>query len=53
MTVRPAGLGGGGNAAAYYAADNYYTGEQEGPSAWGGEGAAELGLAGHVDGDTF
>lgn len=53
MTVRPAGLAGGGNAAAYYAADNYYTGEQEGPSAWGGEGAAELGLAGHVDGDAF
>ena len=53
MTVRPSPLAGGANAATYYAADNYYTGEQEGPSAWGGEGAAELGLSGHVEGGAF
>ncbi len=53
MTVRPAPLAGGGDPAAYYAADNYYTGEQEGPSAWGGEGAAELGLSGPVDASVF
>ena len=41
MTVRPNSIAGGGDAAGYYAADNYYTGEQEGPSEWGGGGAEE------------
>jgi hypothetical protein len=36
VTVRPNSIAGGGDAAGYYAADNYYTGEQEGPSEWGG-----------------
>ena len=41
-------------AAGYYATDNYYTADQQqGASAWVGEGAAELGLAGGVDADTF
>ncbi|MET0377253.1 MAG: MobF family relaxase, partial [Rhizorhabdus sp.] len=53
VTVRPAKLAGGGDPASYYAADNYYTGEQEGPSAWGGEGSAALGLSGHVEADVF
>lgn len=53
MTARPAKLAGGGDPAAYYATDNYYTGEQEGPSMWGGEGAAALGLIGTVDATMF
>lgn len=53
MTARPGKLAGGSNPASYYAADNYYTGQQEGPSAWGGEGAAALGLSGHVEADVF
>ncbi|GAA3722831.1 MobF family relaxase [Sphingomonas cynarae] len=53
MTVRPAKLAGGGDPASYYAADNYYTGEQEGLSVWGGEGAAALGLSGHVEAGVF
>ncbi|MBB4619763.1 MobF family relaxase [Sphingomonas abaci] len=43
-----------GNAANYYAKDNYYTADQaEGASAWGGEGAAALGLEGAVDAARF
>ena len=43
-----------GSAAAYYAQDNYYTADQaEGASAWAGEGAAALGLAGQVDATRF
>lgn len=53
MTARPTKLAGGGDPASYYAADNYHTGGQEGPSAWGGEGAAALGLSGHVDAGVF
>jgi hypothetical protein len=41
-------------AANYFAKDNYYTqGENAELSAWGGQGAAALGLAGIVDKDTF
>jgi hypothetical protein len=41
-------------AATYFAKDNYYTqGENAELSAWGGQGAAALGLAGIVDKDTF
>ncbi|ANC88623.1 relaxase domain-containing protein [Sphingomonas sp. NIC1] len=53
MTVRPNSIAGGGDAAGYYAADNYYTGEQEGPSEWGGGGAEELGLSGTVNAGKF
>lgn len=53
MTVRPVPIAGGGDAAGYYAADNYYTGEQEGSSEWGGEGADALGLTGKVEADVF
>ncbi|MDD1453042.1 MobF family relaxase [Sphingomonas sp. H160509] len=43
-----------GDAASYYARDNYYTADQaEGASAWAGEGAAELGLSGQVDAEQF
>ncbi|PAX06394.1 MobF family relaxase [Sphingomonas lenta] len=43
-----------GDAAGYYARDNYYTAEQaEGASAWAGRGAAELGLSGPVDAAAF
>lgn len=41
-------------AANYFAKDNYYTqGENAELSAWGGQGAAALGLSGIVDKDTF
>ncbi len=47
-------LKGVGSAAAYYAEDNYYTqDENQARSAWQGEGAAALGLAGIVDGERF
>ena len=49
MTVSAAAISG----ADYYAADNYYTGEQEGPSSWGGRGAAALGLVGTVGAEMF
>ncbi len=43
-----------GNAATYYAKDNYYTIDQaEGASAWAGEGATALGLEGAVDAGRF
>ena len=43
-----------GNAATYYARDNYYTTDQaEGASAWAGEGASALGLDGVVDAACF
>lgn len=43
-----------GNAATYYAQDNYYTADQaEGASAWAGEGAATLGLEGAVGAACF
>jgi conjugative relaxase-like TrwC/TraI family protein len=42
-------------AAEYYAADNYYTGEQaaEHQGEWGGEAAVRLGLSGGVDPSQF
>jgi conjugative relaxase-like TrwC/TraI family protein len=47
-------VGSPGDAASYYARDNYYTADQaEGASAWAGEGAAELGLSGSVDAEQF
>lgn len=49
-----AAVGAPSDAASYYARDNYYTAdEQEGISAWAGEGAEALGLAGQVDADAF
>ena len=49
-----AAVGSAGDAASYYARDNYYTAEQaEGSSAWAGQGAAELGLSGPVDAVAF
>ncbi|MDR6790742.1 conjugative relaxase-like TrwC/TraI family protein [Sphingomonas sp. BE138] len=47
-------VGSPGDAASYYARDNYYTADQaEGASAWAGEGAAELGLSGQVNAGQF
>jgi conjugative relaxase-like TrwC/TraI family protein len=40
-------------AAAYYEADDYYTGDAKAPSRWHGRGAEALGLQGEVDSDTF
>lgn len=40
-------------AASYYEADDYYTGDAEAPSRWHGQGAEALGLAGEVDPGTF
>jgi conjugative relaxase-like TrwC/TraI family protein len=48
-TVRSAG-----GAASYFAKDDYYTGEHASEvSAWGGRGAAELGLVGEVEKQLF
>jgi conjugative relaxase-like TrwC/TraI family protein len=47
-------VGSPGDAASYYARDNYYTAdEHEGASAWAGEGADVLGLSGQVDAAAF
>lgn len=47
-------LGSAGDAASYYAKDNYYTADQhEGSSSWAGQGAEELGLTGPVDAAQF
>jgi len=47
-------VGSASGAAGYFASDNYYTVERSSEfSAWGGEGAARLGLDGPVDKDTF
>jgi len=40
-------------AASYYEADDYYTGDAKAPSRWHGQGAGALGLSGEVDPDTF
>lgn len=40
-------------AAAYYEADDYYTGDAKAPSRWHGKGAQALGLDGDVEPDTF
>lgn len=53
MTVTPHSIAGAGAAAAYYAQDNYYTADQEGPSHWGGAGAEKLGLTGQVSACVF
>lgn len=54
MTVSIGKVHSAGGAAAYFAADNYYTAEQsEAASAWAGEGAQDLGLSGTVDTATF
>lgn len=43
-----------GQAASYFAqADDYYRGTEHAPTAWHGQGAAALGLAGAVDGKAF
>ena len=42
-----------GNLARYYTVGDYYTKGSEEPSQWGGKIAAELGLEGRVDPDTF
>lgn len=47
-------VGSPGEAASYYARDNYYTAdEQAAASAWAGEGADALGLSGPVDAAVF
>ena len=52
LSVAPVRSAGG--AATYFAKDDYYAGEHASEvSAWGGVGAAELGLAGEVDKATF
>lgn len=52
--IRPTGVVSAGGATAYYARDNYYTtAEGQAMSAWEGEGAAALGLAGEIDAQTF
>ncbi|CAH2605967.1 Relaxase domain-containing protein (plasmid) [Rhodovastum atsumiense] len=40
-------------AASYFAKDNYYTAEAEGPSAWWGAGATAAGFSGGVDAARF
>ena len=52
LSVAPVRSAGG--AASYFAKDDYYVGEHASEvSAWGGAGAAMLGLAGEVDKTTF
>lgn len=52
--ISVAAVSSAGDAAGYYARDNYYTADQaEGSSAWAGRGAAELGLTGPVDAKAF
>ena len=54
MTVSIGKVHSAGGAAAYFAADNYYTAEQsEAASAWAGEAAQDLGLSGTVETATF
>ncbi|WP_339348660.1 MobF family relaxase [uncultured Sphingomonas sp.] len=53
MVASVAALKSAGQAASYYEADDYYTEGGEAPSAWFGEGATALGLAGEVDRATF
>ncbi len=52
--ISVAAVSSAGDAATYYAKDNYYTADQhEGASAWAGRGASELGLVGPVDAASF
>ena len=54
MVVSVSSVGSASGAAAYYAADNYYTADKAAElSEWGGEGAARLGLSGPVDAALF
>jgi conjugative relaxase-like TrwC/TraI family protein len=54
MVVSVSSVGSASGAAAYYAADNYYTADKAAElSEWGGEGAARLGLEGPVDAAQF
>ncbi|MFD1767089.1 MobF family relaxase [Sphingorhabdus buctiana] len=55
MVVSIGAIGSASGAAEYYAADNYYVGEQaaEHQGEWGGEAAARLGLSGGVDPSQF
>ena len=52
--ISVAAVSSAGEAAGYYAQDNYYTADQQhDASAWVGQGAVELGLEGPVDAATF
>ena len=52
--ISVAAVSSAGDAAGYYAQDNYYTADQQhDASAWAGQGADELGLEGPVDAATF
>lgn len=52
--ISVAAVSSAGDAAGYYAKDNYYTADQsQDASAWTGQGAAELGLEGPVDAEAF
>ncbi|MCO4091554.1 MAG: conjugative relaxase [Sphingorhabdus sp.] len=54
MSVSIGAVHSASGAAAYFAADNYYSAEQaEGTSQWAGQGANEAGLAGAVDTVVF
>lgn len=52
--ISVAAVSSAGDAAGYYANDNYYTADQsQDASAWAGQGATELGLKGPVDAKAF
>ena len=53
MVASISALSSSGQAASYYEADDYYTGDDMAPSAWEGQAAADLGLSGEVDRDDF
>lgn len=53
MVASLAALTDAGAAAAYYEADDYYTGDAKAPSRWHGKGACALGLEGEVDAEQF
>ena len=53
MVASISALSSSGQAATYYEADDYYTGDDMAPSAWEGQAAADLGLSGEVDRDDF
>ena len=53
MVASISALSTSGQAASYYEADDYYTGDDMAPSAWEGQAAADLGLSGEVDRDDF
>ncbi|MBS1101757.1 relaxase domain-containing protein [Gluconobacter sp. Dm-62] len=53
MVATISGLRNAAQASAYYEADDYYSEDGNAPSVWQGKGAAELGLSGAVDSETF